>query len=129
MLGYAPSIEASRFRPEQDQERVGGEIVGKEEYEILKEGAKEKARITGVETKRSSEVFKNSKTPDQQLIVISANISGWVGRVGTIPKPPSKYLSPKSKMAQFITKYKKPPEAGMLVDVAINDKGFWTLVI
>jgi hypothetical protein len=109
---------------------MGGEIVGKEsEYEILKEGAREKARIASVETKRSSEVFKNSKTPEQQLIVIVANINGWIGRIGTIPKPPSKYLSPKSKMAQFIVKYKKPPEVGMTVDAAINEKGFWTLVL
>jgi CDP-diacylglycerol pyrophosphatase len=109
---------------------MGGEIVGKEsEYEIMKQGTKEKARITSVETKSSAEVFKNSKTPEQQLIVIVANINGWIGRVGTIPKPPSKYLSQKSKMAQFITKYKKPPEVGMTVDVATNEKGFWTLVL
>jgi hypothetical protein len=105
-------------------------VVGKEtEYEILKQGTRAKARITSVETKRSSEVFKNSKTPDQQLIVIVADVDGWVGRVGTIPKPPSKYLSPKSKMAQFITKYRKPPEVGMTVDIATNEKGFWTLVL
>jgi len=104
--------------------------VGKEsEYEILKEGTKEKARITSVETKRSGEVFKNSKTPDQQLVVIVADVDGWVGRVGTIPKPPSKYLSPKSKMAQFITKYRKPPAVGMTIEVATNEKGFWTLVL
>jgi len=104
--------------------------VGKQsEYEILKEGAKEKAKITSVEIKRSGEVFKNSKTPDQQLVVIVADVDGWVGRVGTIPKPPSKYLSPKSKMAQFITKYRKPPAVGMTIDVATNEKGFWTLVL
>jgi hypothetical protein len=102
--------------------------VGKEEYEILKEGRKAKAKITGVETKRSAEVFKNSKSPDQQLVVIVANINGWIGRVGTIPKPPSRLLSPRSKMAQFITRYKKPPEVGMTVDVMTNEKGFWTLV-
>jgi hypothetical protein len=103
-------------------------IVSKE-YEILKEGRRAKAKITSVETKRSVEVFKNSKTPDQQLIVIIANVEGWVGRVGTIPKPPSRYLSPKSKMAQFITKYRKPPELGMTIDVATNDKGFWTMAL
>jgi hypothetical protein len=104
--------------------------VGKEsEYEILKEGAKEKAKITSVETKKSSEVFKNSKTPDQQLIVIVADIDGWVGRVGTIPKPPSKYLSPKSKMAQFLAKYRKPPTVGMTIAVTTNEKGFLTLVL
>jgi hypothetical protein len=109
---------------------MGGEIVGKQsEYEILKEGAKERARITTVETKRSGDVFKNSKTPDQQLVVIVANVNGWIGRVGTIPKPPSKYLSPKSKMAQFLTRYKKPPEVRMTIDIATNDKGFWTLVL
>jgi hypothetical protein len=104
--------------------------MGKEsEYTILREGTNEKAKITSVETKRSAEVFKNSKSPDQQLIVISANVYGWVGRIGTIPKPPSKYLSPRSNMAQFITKYRRPPEVGMTVDVTTNEKGFWTLVL
>jgi hypothetical protein len=105
-------------------------IVGKEsEYTILKEGTREKAKITRVETKRAGEIFKNAKTPDQQLIVIFANVKGWEGRIGTIPKPPSKYVSPRSKMAQFITKYRKPPEVGMTVDVTTNEKGFWTLAL
>jgi hypothetical protein len=98
-------------------------------YEILKRGRKAKAKITSVETKRAGEVFKNSKAPDQVLIVIFANVKGWDGRIGTIPKPPSKYVSPRSKMAQFITKYRKPPEVGMTVDVMTNEKGYWTLVL
>jgi hypothetical protein len=105
-------------------------IVGKDSgYEILKRGRKARAKITSVETKRAGDVFKNATAPDQQLIVISANIYGWEGRIGTIPRPPSKYLSPRMKMAQFITKYRKPPEAGMTVDVTTNEKGYWTLVL
>jgi hypothetical protein len=105
-------------------------FVGRDsEYEILKRGRKAKAKITSVETKRAGDIFKNAKTPDQQLIVISANVYGSVGRIGTIPKPPSRYLSPRMKMAQFITKYRKPPEVGMTVDVTTNEKGYWTLVL
>jgi hypothetical protein len=119
-----------RFRAEQKELEKVVKIVGKDsEYEILKRGRKAKAKITCIETKRAGELFKNAKTPDQQLIVIRANIYGWVGRIGSIPKPPSKYLSPRSKMAQFITKYRKPPEVGMTVDVTTNEKGFWTLVL
>jgi hypothetical protein len=98
-------------------------------YVIVKEGTKEKATIARVETKKAGEIFKNTKTPNQLLIEIVANIKGWEGRIGTIPKPPSKYLSPRSKMAQFITRYRKPPEVGMTVDVTTNEKGYWTLVL
>ncbi len=97
----------------------------KEEYEIRKEGMKDKAKITSVETKKAGDIFKNTKTPNQLLLEICANI----GRIGTIPKPPSKYVSPKSKMAKFLLKYKKPPEVGMVVDVITNEKGFWSLAL
>jgi hypothetical protein len=98
-------------------------------YEIRKEGLKSKARITRVEIRKASEIFKNPKVPEQQLIEIYGNIDGWEGRIGTIPKPASKYVSPKSKMAKFLGKYKKPPEAGMTIDAATNEGGFWTLVL
>ncbi len=88
-----------------------------------------KARIIRLDTKKAKEIFKNTKTPDQELIEIYANVDGWEGRIGTIPKPPTKYVSPKSKMAAFLQKYKKPPSVGMLVDVATNQNGFWELVL
>jgi hypothetical protein len=104
--------------------------LGKEsEYVVRGAGLKGKAKITRVSTRKAGEIFKNTKTPDQPLIEICANVDGWEGRIGTIPKPSSRYVSPKSKMAQFLEKYKKPPEVGMSVDAATNDKGFWTLVL
>jgi len=99
------------------------------DYEIRRAGLKDKARITQVNTKRAGDIFKSTKTPDQQLIEIRANVDGWEGRIATIPKPSSKYVSPKSKMAQFIAKYKRTPESGMQIDVVTNDKGYWTLVL
>jgi hypothetical protein len=99
------------------------------EYEIRKEGLKDKAKIIRVETRKAGDIFKNTKTPEQLLIEINANVNGWEGRIGTIPKPSSKYVSPKSKMAKFIQKYKRAPEVGMAVDVVTNDKGYWTLVL
>jgi len=100
------------------------------EYEIRKTGLKDKAKITGVETKKASEIYgQKTKAPDQPLIEITANVNGWEGRIGTIPKPPSKFVSPKSKMAQFLQKYKKAPEVGMTVDVATNEKGYWNLAL
>ncbi len=99
-------------------------------YEIRKKGLRNKARIIRVDTKKAIEIYgKNTKTPEQPLIEIHGNIDGWEGRIGTIPKPASKYVSSKSKMAKFLEKYKKPPEAGMTVDVETNEKGYWTLVL
>jgi len=99
------------------------------QYEIRTEGLKGKARILSVGTRKAAEIFKNTKTPEQQLIEIVANVNGWEGRVGTIPKPSSKYVSAKSKMAMFLQRYKKPPEAGMTVDVITNEKGYWEIVL
>ena len=100
----------------------------KEEYEVRKPGLKEKARIISVKTKRAAEIYgQKTKTPDQQLIEITANVNGWEGRIGTIPKPPSNLVSPKSKMAKFLHQYKKPPEPGMTVNVIVNEGGFWSL--
>jgi len=97
-------------------------------YEIRKEGLRNKARIIRVDVKKASEIFgKTTKTPEQTLIEIHGNIDGWEGRIGTIPKPASRYISPKSKMAMFLARYKKPPEVGMTVDAATNEKGYWTL--
>jgi hypothetical protein len=99
-------------------------------YEVRKVGLKEKARITGVKTRKAAEIYgQKTKTPDQPLIEITANVNGWVGRIGTIPKPPSNLVSPKSKMAKFLQRYRKPPEPGMLVDAVTNEKGYWTLVL
>jgi len=105
--------------------------MGKEsnEYEVRKPGLKDKAKITRIETKKAREIFKNTKTPEQQLIVIVANVNGWEGRIGTIPKPPTKYVSPKSKMAKFLQRYKKTPDVGVLVDVETNENGFWGIVL
>jgi hypothetical protein len=55
--------------------------------------------------------------------------NGWEGRIGTIPKPTAKYVSPKSKMAKFIQKYKKPPEPGLSVEVQTNAAGYWALLL
>jgi hypothetical protein len=108
----------------------GYTLLTKEGYEIRKTGVKEKAKITGVNTKKASEIFgQKTKTPDQPLIEITANVNGWEGRIGTIPKPPSKMVSPKSKMAKFLQRYKKAPEPGMAVDAVTNEKGYWTLVL
>jgi hypothetical protein len=104
---------------------MGKEIM---EYEIRKEGLKDKARITRIETKKAGEIFKKTNSPEQQLIEILGNVNGWEGRIGTIPKPAAKYVSPKSKMAKFIQRYKKPPEVGMTVDVSTNPQGYWALV-
>ena len=40
-----------------------------------------------------------------------------------------RYVSPKSNMAKFLQKYKKPPDFGMAVEVATNDQGYWALVM
>lgn len=102
----------------------------KEGYEIRKTGVKEKAKVTGAKTKKAAEIYgQKTKEPDQQLIEITANINGWEGRIGTIPKPPSMLVFPKSKMAKFLQRYKKAPEPGMVVDVISNEKGYWTLVL
>jgi hypothetical protein len=102
----------------------------KDEYEIRKEGLTAKAKITRIETRKASEIYgKKAKTPDKALFEIYAKIEEWEGRIGTIPKPSSKYVSPKSKMARFLEKYRKPPEEGMMVDAATNAKGYWTLVL
>jgi hypothetical protein len=106
--------------------------MGKEsaEYEIRKEGLKDKAKITRVETKKAAEIFgEKTKSPEQSLIVIHANVNGWEGRIGTIPKPSAKYVSPKSKMARFIQKYHKPPQTDMSVEVRTNAAGYWALVL
>ena len=99
------------------------------DYEIRKGGMKDKAKIIQLNTKKAVEIFKSTKTPDQHLIEIIGNVNGWEGRIGTIPKPPSKFVSPKSKMAKFLLKYKKPPEVGMLVGVETNENGFWGLML
>jgi hypothetical protein len=98
-------------------------------YEIRKAGLQAKAKITKVNIRQAKEIFKNSTAPDQTLIEICANIDGWEGRIGTIPKPVSKYVSPKSKMAMFLQRYKKTPQAGITVDVSTNERGYWTLAL
>jgi hypothetical protein len=113
----------------QDKKRAK-EVAKLIEYEIRKQGLKDKAKITRIEIKKASEIFgQKTQTPEQSLIVIYANIDGWEGKIGTIPKPSAKFVSPKSKMAKFIQRYKKSPEIGMTVDVTTNEKGYWTLVL
>ena len=105
-------------------------MTKEESYEVRKVGLKAKAKITGVKTKKASEIYgQKTKSPDQPLIEITANVDGWIGRLGTIPKPPSNLVSPKSNMAKFLQRYKKAPEPGMLVDAITNQKGYWTLVL
>jgi hypothetical protein len=99
-------------------------------YEVRKLGMKAKAEITRLETRRAAEIFGDAaKSPEQAIIEIYGNINGWEGRIGTIPKPTSKYISPKSKMAAFIKRYQQPPEVGLTVAVVTNAKGYWTIVL
>jgi hypothetical protein len=87
-------------------------------YEVRKEGLRDQARIIRVGVKKASEIYgQKTKIPEQLLIEACANVKGWVGRIGTIPKPPSNLVSPQSRMGKFIRRYKKPPEPGMLVNV------------
>ena len=109
--------------------RCIGQMVKDSDYEIRKQGLKAKAKITDVKTQRAVDVFPNTKNPEQQLLVLYGAIEGWEGRIGTIPKPTGKFVSPLSKMAQFLQRYKKPPEAAMTVDVEANAKGYWSLVL
>jgi hypothetical protein len=105
-------------------------LTKEQTYEVRKVGLKEKAKIVTVKTRKASEIFgQKTKTPDQELIEVIANVNGWEGRIGTIPKPPSKLVAPNSKMGKFLQRYKKPPEPGMLVDVVTNEKGYWMLVL
>jgi nucleotidyltransferase/DNA polymerase involved in DNA repair len=98
-------------------------------YEIRKKGLRTKAKITHVETKKAKEICKNAKAPEQSLIAVTADVNGMDTRVGLIPEPLSKYVSPRSKMAAFITRYKKPREVGMSIDVETNERGFWVMVL
>jgi hypothetical protein len=98
-------------------------------YEIRKAGMKNKATITHIENRKAGEIFGDAaRIPEQLVMVIFGKIDGWEGRIGAITKPSSRYISPKSNMAKFIQKYKKPPDTGMTVEVATNDRGYWALV-
>jgi hypothetical protein len=99
-------------------------------YEVRKPGLKAKAEITRLPERKAREVFgKAAKEPDKLIIEVYANINGWEGRIGTIPKPKSKYISPKSKMAAFIKRYQQPVEVGLIIDAATNAKGYWNMVL
>ena len=99
-------------------------------YEIRKAGMKNKATITRIEVKKAGEIFGDAaRIPEQLVMVIFGKIDGWEGRIGALTKPISKYVSPKSNMAGFLHKYNKPPEVGMTVEVATNDRGYWTFVM
>ena len=99
------------------------------EYEIRKEGSKEKVKISRVATRKASEIYGDkAKTPDQPLIELSAHIDGVERRIGTIPKPPSNMVSPKSKMASFLAKYKNQPDIGVTVEVVFK-KGYPNLLL
>jgi hypothetical protein len=99
-------------------------------YEMRRPGLKAKAEITRIETRKAAQIFGDAaKAPDQLLIEVYANINGWEGRIGTIPKPASNCLSPNSYMAKFIQRYKQPPEVGLTVDAVTSAKGYWTIVL
>jgi len=101
-----------------------------EEYQIRKPGQKAKATITQIKLMKAGDVYKKgAKNPEQLLYVIYAKEDGWEGRIATIPKPPSKQISPNCKLAKFMLKYKKTPEVGMAVDMEANSAGYWKLQI
>lgn len=98
-------------------------------YELRKPGQTAKATITRIEVKTAADVYKNAaKNPKQELYVLTGNIEGVETKIATMNKPPSKYLSPKHKLAQFKQRYGHLPKVGMKVDVATDAKGFWKLV-
>lgn len=97
---------------------------------VRKPGTKAKATIIEIREVKASQVYKTgAKNPDQQLFAIIARVGDWEGLIGTIPRPPTKIISAKSRLAQFKQRYKKFPTVGMHVDVLANDAGYWKLVI
>ncbi len=97
---------------------------------LRKPGTKAKATITEIIEVKAGDVYKTAaRNPDEMLFAIIAKVDNWQGRIGTIPKPLSTIISPKSKLAQFKQRYKRFPEIGMKVDVVANDAGYWKLAI
>ncbi|MGA2785735.1 MAG: hypothetical protein ABSF09_13665 [Candidatus Bathyarchaeia archaeon] len=93
-----------------------------------KPGTRAKATIIEIKEVKAVDVFKAAaKDPEQLLFVIDGKIGDWEGRIGTINKPTSKQISPKSNLAQFKERYEQFPKIGMQVDVVANDEGFWKL--
>jgi hypothetical protein len=95
---------------------------------LRKPGLKAKGTITEIKEVKAVDVYKKAATnPEQLLFAIIAKVEGWKGRIGTIPKPTSKLISPKSKLALFKKRYKQFPKTGMKIDVTANDMGYWKL--
>ena len=93
-----------------------------------KPGTRAKATIIEIKEVKAVDVFKAAaKDPEQLLFVIDGKVDDWTGRIGTINKPASKQISPKSNLAQFKERYERFPEIGMQVDVVANAEGFWKL--
>jgi lysyl-tRNA synthetase class II len=97
-------------------------------FEVRKPGQTAKGTITKITTMQAGDIFKKTaKDPKQEVYELTANVEGVETRIGTINKPPSKYISPKHKLAQFRQRYGQFPKVGMKVDVATDSKGFWKL--
>ena len=95
----------------------------------LEPGLKSKATITAIKEAKGEEIVKSSaRNPQQVLYVIYAKVNGWEGKIGQINKPPSEYISDRSKMAQFIQRYGQQLAVGMQVDVETNKNGYWSLL-
>ncbi len=105
-------------------------IEGQLQYELRKPGQTAKATITKIVLTKAGEVYKKgARNPEQPVYAIIANIEGWEGRIATINKPPSRYISQKSKMALFKARYKAYPKVGIKVNVVTNEQGYWKLVL
>jgi hypothetical protein len=77
---------------------------------------------------KASEVFKEkAKDPEQLVVVVTADVDGWVGKICAFNKPPSKSILPTSKLAKYMQRYGKLPEVGQTVDVECSQRGYWVL--
>jgi hypothetical protein len=102
------------------------------DYEIakpLQPGVKGEATITSIKEKKAVEVFRTkAREPEQVLFVIYGNVNGWEGRIGTINKPASRQISPRSRLAKFKQRYKQFPRIGMKIQVEANAAGYWSMM-
>lgn len=89
--------------------------------------------INGLEESTAGEVFgEKAKNPKREVVQLSIKVqetSDEFVETFTLPVGIGTWRNKKFKLAQFVNKYGKLPEPGMIVTVVLNDEGFYRVAV
>ena len=104
--------------------------------DVPDEGDTYPAKVTGVEVKSAGDIFGDkAREPEKPMIEVSFEGPGGIEGRTTYSAPgitsDGKVIvrNPKSFLYLFVRKYKKGPAIGLPVEVAIDENGFYRILL